>query len=124
VDPAVTDGAAQFPDPMSIATEGDGAMRAALAGAGAKAADVATTLAVTVDDAMAARVARAVGAQAEHLEAHGVATASATLGIPFAAVLCVANLVGSHARAEWLANHRAASQAAVAVVTRWLEIPG
>jgi futalosine hydrolase len=120
VDPAVVGGSAQFPDPMSIATEGDPQMHAALVAAGGIGADVATTLAVTVDDALSARIATAVGAQAEHLEAHGVATASATLGVPFAAVLGVANVVGSRAREEWRANHHSAAQAAVAVVTTWI----
>jgi futalosine hydrolase len=120
VEPAAVDGAAQFPEPMSLATEGDAGMRAALAAAGALQADVATTLAVTVDDAVAGRVARASGAAAEHLEAHGVATACATQGIPFAAVLGVANVVGSLAREQWRANHRAAAAAAIKVVTAWL----
>jgi futalosine hydrolase len=120
VDPAVVEGAAQFPDAMSLASECDPAMHAALVGAGGVAADVATTLAVTVDDAVAARVSLAARAQAEHLEAHGVASACATLGVPFAAVLGVANVVGSRARDEWRANHRASAQAAIDVVTAWL----
>jgi futalosine hydrolase len=124
VEPAVADGTAQFPDPMSIASVADPRMRAELTAAGAIAADVATTLAVTVDDAVATRVARWTGAHVEHLEAHGVATASATHGVPFAAVLGVANVVGSRAREEWRAHHRAAAEAATAIVTRWLSTPG
>jgi futalosine hydrolase len=123
VDPAVVDEVAQFPDPMSIATEADRRTHTAFVAAGAVSADVATTLAVTVDDGVATRVARASGAQAEHLEAHGVASASATLGVPFAALLGVANVVGSRARQEWRANHRSAAEAAIRVLTAWLASP-
>jgi futalosine hydrolase len=120
VDPAVLDGTAQFPDPMSIACECDAALRAGLESAGASLADVATTLAVTVDDVVAQRVASVSGAQVEHLEAHGVATAAAQWGVPFVAVLGVANTVGSGAREEWRRNHRTAAEAAVKRVVAWL----
>jgi nucleoside phosphorylase len=119
VDAAVLQGAAQFPDPMSIACESDVSLRTGLASAGASLADVATTLAVTVDDAVAQRIA-ASGVQVEHLEAHGVAMAAARFGVPFAAVLGVANTVGSRAREEWRHNHRTAADAAVQRVVAWL----
>jgi nucleoside phosphorylase len=121
VEPAVAYGAAQFPEPMSVRIEADAAMRDGLIAAGATARDVATTLAVTVDDEVAARIPRELGTEAEHLEAHGVASACRTLGVPFAAVLGVANVVGSHAREQWRANHHAASEAAIRVVTAWIE---
>ncbi|MGH7440527.1 MAG: hypothetical protein ACRENE_32965 [Polyangiaceae bacterium] len=120
VEPAAVDGAAEFPTPMSTATDADETMRTALASSGAVAVDVATTLAVTVNDDLATRIARATGAAAEHLEAHGVATACATLGVPLAIVLGVANVVGSRAREEWKQNHHAASRAAIGVVKAWL----
>jgi futalosine hydrolase len=120
VEPAVLDGLAATPEPMPLATEGDPGIRAALCRAGAVAADVATTLGVTVDDALAARIGQVSGAHAEHMEAYGVALASAHHGVPFAAVLGVANEVGSRARGEWRANHREAARAAVSVVTAWL----
>ncbi len=124
VDPSVVDGAAQFPGPMSVASETDASMLGDLLRAGAVAADVATTLAVTVDDEMAGRTARGASAQVEHLEAHGVACACATLGVPFVAVFGVANAVGSRAREEWRAHHRAAGDAAVRCVIAWLEGQG
>jgi nucleoside phosphorylase len=120
VDPAVVDGAAQFPDPMSLASEADPAMHAGLARVGASPADVATTLAVTVDDRLAARIAAATGAGVEHLEAHGVASACATLAVPFAAVLGVANVVGSGAREQWRLHHRSAAEAAIRALLAWL----
>jgi futalosine hydrolase len=119
VDPAVVQGAAQFPDPMSLTCDTDPSLLAGLASAGASVADVATTMAVTVDDAVAQRLG-ASGAQVEHLEAHGVATAAAQFGVPFAAVLGVANIVGSRAREEWRQHHRAAADAAVQRVVSWL----
>jgi nucleoside phosphorylase len=117
---AVVDGAAQFPEPMSIASDAHAPTLEALARAGGRVADVATTLAITIDDATASRVARASGAHVEHLEAHGVASACAARGIPFGAVLGVANAVGPRAREEWRMHHRAAASAAADVLLRWL----
>ncbi|HEX8796575.1 MAG TPA: hypothetical protein VF765_36745 [Polyangiaceae bacterium] len=117
----VAEGLVQFPEPLSIATTADERLADALGGYGARAADVVTTPAVTVDDAAASRLAQAAGAQAEHLEAYGAAIACAARGIPFTAVLGVANAVGSRARDEWRANHRQAAAAAAGVVIRWLQ---
>ena len=75
---------------------------------------------VTVDNEAAARVAR-TGAAVEHLEAFSVASVCEAVGIRFVVVLGVSNVVGSNARDEWRANHRAASAAAAAEVVRWLE---
>jgi nucleoside phosphorylase len=118
--PCVADGMAEFPAPMSLVSEAHVPTLEGLVRAGGKAADVASTLAITVDDAAAARLERATGDRVEHLEAHGVATACAARGVPFGAALGVANIVGSRARQEWLANHRAAAAAAIEVVARWL----
>jgi nucleoside phosphorylase len=120
VDAAVVEGRAQFPEPMSVLAEAHGPTLDALVRAGARAADAANTLAITVDDATAARVEGATGTQAEHLEAYGVLTACAARGVPCAAVLGVANLVGSRARDEWRAHHRQAAVAAVEVLLRAL----
>jgi nucleoside phosphorylase len=81
---------------------------------------VATTLAITVEDAAAATVARRTGAGVEHLESYGVAVACSALGIPFIAVLGVANTVGSQGRAQWRANHESASVAAGEHLLGWL----
>jgi nucleoside phosphorylase len=119
--PCVVDGLAQFPDPMSVSLDAHAATVEGLIRAGGKPGDVATTPGITVDDAAATRVARATGALVEHLEAHGVATACAARGVPFAAALGVANDVGSRAREQWRAHHRAAAAASIAVVARWLQ---
>ncbi len=119
--PCVVDGLAQFPEPMSVALDAHRATVEGLLRAGGKRGDLATTPAITVDDAAAARVALATGARVEHLEAHAVAIACAARGVPFAAALGVANDVGSAAREQWRAHHRAAAAAAIAVVTRWMQ---
>jgi len=120
VDASVAAGTSQFPDPMSVVADAHPGMAEGLEAAGARLADVATTLAITTDDAVAARIARASGASAEHLEAHGVATACAARGVAFAAALGVANLVGARARDEWRVHHRSSAQAAANTVLRWL----
>lgn len=117
----IAEGLAQFPDPMSVALSASEDLMDALLRSGGKAADVVTAPAVTVDDAAADRLARWAGAQAEHLEAYGAAVACAARGIPFAAVLGVANAVGSRARDEWRTNHRNAAAAAADLVVRWLQ---
>ena len=128
VEPAVVEGRAAFPDPMSLVTEASAPISTALASRAAGRADrasvayvdVATTLAVTTDDALATRIARETGCDAEHLEAYAVALACAAHGIPFAAALGVANVVGARAREEWRVNHRVAADAAIALVLAWL----
>ncbi len=122
LDPGVATGTAQFPAPMSTAVDAYAGMADGLERAGAKRADVATTLAITVEDSMAARMAHGPHgvAHVEHLEAFGIAAACAACGIPFAAALGVANTVGARARDEWRTHHRQAAAAAADVVLRWL----
>jgi nucleoside phosphorylase len=122
VDVGVVLGATQFPAPMSTAIEAHTVVAGGLERAGGKRADVATTLAITVEDSMAARIARGPQgvAHVEHLEAFGIGAACAARGVPFAAALGVANTVGSRARDEWRMNHQQAAAAAADVVLRWL----
>ena len=124
VDPAACEGRAAIPAPMPVSLDGDATLAAALAstsGGRARAATVATTLAVTTDDALAARLARDSASHVEHLEAFAVATACSAFGVPFIAALGVANVVGTSAREQWRANHRATAEAAARVVLAWLE---
>jgi nucleoside phosphorylase len=92
----------------------------ALTDAGARAADVATTLAITVNDDAAGFIARESATEVEHLEAFAVAIACAAAGVAFAAVLGVANVVGARAREQWQANHHRAAARAASVVLQWL----
>jgi nucleoside phosphorylase len=113
-------GWAAFPEPMSIATDANAPLAEALEASGGRSCNVATTLALTTANAVAARVAQATDCHVEHLEAHGVATACASLGVPFAAALGVANFVGASARDEWRAHHRDAACRVADLVIRWL----
>jgi futalosine hydrolase len=121
VEPAVVDEEAAFPDPMSALVTAHPAMSAAIAASGGRAVDIGTTLAVTTSDTLAVRLGRESGAAVEHLEAFAVATACAAQNIPFAAVLGVANDVGSAGREQWRANHVAAAVAAGSFVARWTQ---
>jgi nucleoside phosphorylase len=118
---AALGGLTQFPGAMVLVRDTHPETATALERAGARPADVATTLGVTVDDRAAAEIALATSSQIEHMEAYGVATACEAAHVPFAAVLGVANMVGSMAREQWRAHHRDAARAAIAVVLRWLE---
>lgn len=121
VEPAVVDEEAAFPDPMSAKVEAHAAMSAAIAASGGRSLDIGTTLAVTTSDALASRLGRESGAAVEHLEAFAVATACAAHRVPFAAVLGVANAVGSLGREQWRQHHAAAAQAAGTFIARWIQ---
>jgi nucleoside phosphorylase len=124
VAPSALEGRSEFPAPMQVVCDADAPMAESIAQAtGARRADVATTLGITVDEAMAGHIARATGAHVEHLEAHAMATACAALGIPFGAVLAVANLVGANARDEWRLHHRDAAARAAEAIVQWLRVP-
>ena len=73
-------------------------------------AHVLTTGAVTTDVTLAGRLAD--GWVVEHLEAYAVAWACQRQGIPFVAVLGIANEVGPNAHVQWLTHRDAAQRAA------------
>jgi nucleoside phosphorylase len=112
VDSAVTQGSAALPGPMAAHASFDVALHDALVAAGARSVQIANTVGITTDDALAAHLAEASAAAVEHLEAFGLARACALADLPCATVLAVANAVGSKGRAEWLASHVRASAAA------------
>lgn len=116
VDAAVTEGRAELPSAMAAEAPLDADLAAAMQRAGAKSVHIANTVGITVDDALADRLA-AYG-EVEHLEAYGVARASLLLGVPCAIVLGVANVVGMEGRAQWLVNQRVASANAAEVAWR------
>jgi nucleoside phosphorylase len=132
VDGSVVDGTAALPGPMPAEAVFDAGLQDALVAAGARSVQIANTVGITTDDALAARLARA-GARdgdrdaggdvldVEHLEAFAFARACAVAGVPCAAALGIANVVGSKGRAEWLAGHERASDAAADVAWRALE---
>jgi futalosine hydrolase len=81
---------------------------------------VACPLAITRTAALGNRIARATGAGLENLEAFAVARAARAAGLPFAAVLGVANEVGPAGHQQWRDNHLAASRAACRVIAQLL----
>jgi nucleoside phosphorylase len=82
---------------------------------------VACPMAITRSAKLARQIAGATGATLENLEAFAVCRAADAAGIPFAAVLGVANRVGPAGHREWLEHHRAASRAACRLVARFLK---
>lgn len=114
-DGSVALGTAALPGPMPFHVTLDGAIHDALVGAGARSVQIANTLGITVDDALATRLA-AGGGDVEHLEAFAFARACARAGLPCGAALAVANDVGSNGRAQWLAGHVGASGSAADLV--------
>jgi nucleoside phosphorylase len=109
VDASAVEGKAALPGPMPARATFDDRLRSALVQAGARSVHVANTVAITTDDALAARLACDGAHQVEHLEAFAFARACAVASVPSAAALAVANVVGARGRAEWLANHLQAS---------------
>ena len=116
-DGAAAAGLAYVPAPPP-ALEADPGLRAAL---GIEAADVLTLASICADVGLSARLAGGGGPWAlEHMEAYGAALACADAGVPFAAVLGVANHVGPGAHAQWLAHRGDAEAAARAAVSAFL----
>ena len=120
VDHAVLLGRSAFPEPMQTSMETHPVLAAGLAAGRPRtyAAAVASTLAVTIDDQLAAAVYPATGCEAENGEAFAVAAACRASDVPFAAVLGVTNIVGSTGRQDWAQFQReAVTQAANALAT-------
>ena len=121
VSTAALKGEAYLPEPMVMRVAPSRSLRAALAGGRAgRRCDVACPLAITRSAALGRRIVAATGAALENLEAFAVARASAAAGVPFAAVLGVANRVGPSGHEAWRRQHRAASRAACELIARFL----
>jgi futalosine hydrolase len=121
VSTAAIDGRAGLPSLIATERLADPHLSSRFAALGVREADVATTLAVTTDGALAERIEQQRGCDVEHLEAFSVASACAAYEIPCAVVLAVANRVGATGRDEWMANHRAVEARAAATVLGWLD---
>ena len=83
--------------------------------------DIACPLAITASAKAGTAAAQLSGCALENLEAFAVARAAATAGIPFAAILGIANHVGPAGHREWKANARAAAAAACDALLAFLE---
>jgi nucleoside phosphorylase len=122
-DPSVAAGKSAFPEPMQTVIEPDPALNAGLLAATeqrGRAAPVATTMAITTDDAIARLVHGATGLEGENLELFPIALACRAADVPFAAVLGVTNMVGSTGRTDWRQYQRDAAIAAAEVVVSWM----
>ncbi len=122
VDSATLAGKAAVPDVMRIVAEPQRDLAEALAQRAPEAArgELATTAAITTDDALAEELARASGCDAENLEALAVALACEDQGVPFAAVLACTNEVGSRGRSQWVQWKDGAAAATSRLVLAWL----
>jgi nucleoside phosphorylase len=122
IDGAERAGRAAFPEAMPVEIEAAGVLCAALAGddAAIERGTLATTLAITTDDALARELGAHAGCHGENLEAAAVAYACRSARVSFAAVLACTNEVGSQGRAQWLEHRAAAAHATARLVLSWL----
>jgi len=121
LDSACLQGQAALPPPLRSELGTDGGRRTELLAAGAaRALAIGTTLGITTDDALAARLARSGRCQVENLETHGVAQACHDAGVPVSVLLGITNLVGSQGRAQWRSHAGAAAEACAEVIVRWV----
>ncbi len=75
-------------------------------------ANVVCPIAMSASRPPGRRTARGSASALENLEAFAVARAAATAGVPFAAILGIANEVGPSGHREWQGNARTAAAAA------------
>ncbi len=123
-DPSVAAGKSEFPGPMQTVLDAHPMLSAGLvatAGPRGRQAPVATTLAITTDDAVARAVHPATGFEGENLELFPVALACRAADVPFAAVLGVTNVVGSAGRGDWHQFQRDAAIAAAELMVAWIQ---
>jgi futalosine hydrolase len=123
VSTAALGGDGYLPAPQVVRDESSAALRAQLRGrrvAEVPELVVACPLAITRSAALGSRIARATGARLENLEAFAVARAARAAGLPFAAVLGIANRVGPAGHKQWRDNHAAASRAACRLIAHLL----
>tara|TARA_B100001750_G_scaffold222745_1_gene212390 strand:+ start:365 stop:1033 length:669 start_codon:yes stop_codon:yes gene_type:complete len=112
---------AAIPDPMSVEHSVDGTLMAGLTATHrARPAPIASPLANTTDDQLAASVLQRRGYHAESLEAFGVAQACRLAQTPFAGVYGVTHVVGSNAQVDWQQFQRQSSLTAAEVLLAWV----
>jgi nucleoside phosphorylase len=118
---SVARGNAYLPEPLPATATVNSALLDELAAATAlPICDVACPLAITRAATVAQQLRKATGAALENLEAFAVARAAASVDVPFAAVLGIANRVGPEGHAEWRAHGEKAAAAACAAVRTWV----
>jgi nucleoside phosphorylase len=123
VDASVLVDKAAFPAPMQLVCAPDNKLAdgLALCAPNALRGEVATTLGITTDDALARRLGRKSGCAGENLEAYSVALACASRDLRFASLLIATNAVGSEGREQWRKYQRKAAERGARLVLDWLE---
>lgn len=79
-------------------------------GSGLRKVSVANTMSLTTSNELGEQIETASNTDVEHLELFSFATVCEELKVPYAAMLGVANRVGSSGRREWFENNVEASQ--------------
>jgi nucleoside phosphorylase len=122
VDASVLNQKAAFPAPMQLLVEPDAALSDAIAEVDPLAlrGELATTLTITTDDALAVRIGRKTACCGENLEAFAVALACAARDLPFAALLVSTNAVGSKGREQWAKHQRKAAERGARLLLDWI----
>lgn len=115
-EPAQALGHAALPEPLT----GRIALAESFGAGGDSLGEIATTLGVTTSDQAARALRDATQARVEHMETYAVARACTLHSVRCGVILGAANVVGSQGRAQWRANHVAASAAAAAFAVRAL----
>lgn len=123
VDLAVLSGLAEFPPPVLTEISLDRSLGEAVArcSPSARVASVASALASTKSDELAAIVPSRTGAELENLELFAVAHACKLAHVPFAAMFGVSHVCGSTAATDWPKFERNAAIAASETAARWLQ---
>ncbi len=120
IDPIEVGGRGAMPDPMSRSIDCNPMIALGMGQGRTPNADVANTLVLTTDDALAGILGPGSGCAVENLECFGIANACALQNVPFACVVGVSNRVGATGRDEWRWHHKQAGQVACEIVNRWL----
>jgi nucleoside phosphorylase len=122
LDHAVLAGKAAFLEPMPTVYETHPVISTALRACHSRAfvVPVASPLAQTTDDAVAASLHGATGCEGENTEAFAVAAACSAAEVPFVGVLGVTHVAGSTGRHDWFRFHRDAIANASNTIVAWL----
>ena len=122
IDTTVLAGHAAFPAPMPVTAQPDLALSDALVNGADNVlrAEVATTLAITQDDALAQLLGARSDCIAENLEAMAIGLACSAVGVTWTALLGCTNAVGAQGRAQWASNHAIAAATSSAHLLAWL----
>lgn len=116
-------GQSRFPAPMVNQLECDPVLIAGLTSAADRtfAAPIASPLAQTVDDTVAAAMHPGTGCHGESLETFAIGMACRASEVRFCAVLGVSHMVGSTGATDWAQFQRAAVTRAAEVVVTWIQ---